>query len=630
MSDNQLGIVLGLLSSVSFVLFSLWGREVQHREGPWRYMVYISVGPAVAGMLTWLAPDLRPDFSWPLVRSVCYAAVPALLGLFFMGLACRWGDISHVGPVMGSKALMASILAVTLGFEPVVPAFWAASAMLVVALFLVSGNPDLLRRPWRIIERALVLGLLMCVFTSLSDLITRQQMDEYHIKTWDFLTVGWVVRGSFCLAVALVAALVGGKRIMPQHLSTLTITPLVVIAHGFVFVKALEYLHSAVLTNVLTSLRGMVAVVAVLLLARLGLSHREKLTGGMIAARVVGSLLICLAVWIGLQGRGEIKAQTAPVDPSHEATRGAQPTIRADDRQETILLRPRGRERDSSADSRPPTEAAPTRPSTLDDVYARMAESLRGGGPMVITVHVCLCDNRQGIVPVPPRLGNGDAPQDNLYWGAMYGVRTFLARSPAWKLLAERDGQGDLLKETVFQHRVAAGGAWAGLAADRQVETILVARAWRGMPVESALRAFARDVLTDEASQVKLPDGRTIAAGGAGHVVGFVGHNSLMSAAVREANLFAAVKSPAAARAKGWFVLACKSDDFFTPELVRPHAVRLLTTRQFMAPEAYTLAALAESLARRSDAATLRSSAAAAYAKYQKIAPGAAMGVFTN
>ena len=43
-----------------------------------------------------------------------------------------------------------------------------------------------------------------------------------------------------------------------------------------------------------------------------------------------------------------------------------------------------------------------------------------------IHVLVALCDNvNQGIIPVPAKLGNGDKPDDNLYWGALYGVRTY-------------------------------------------------------------------------------------------------------------------------------------------------------------------------------------------------------------
>jgi hypothetical protein len=277
----------------------------------------------------------------------------------------------------------------------------------------------------------------------------------------------------------------------------------------------------------------------------------------------------------------------------------------------------------------------------------------------VATVHVALCDNEhQGIVRVPAALGNGDDPQGNLYWGAMYGARTFLSRQAGWKLLVERDSTGDVLKEAVFSYRAAADPKWGELAA-HQVEVLLVARAWRGSAMRQCLAAFARDLLADEGTTVRLPDGRAVAAGGAGHVVGFVGHNGLMDLARGEWP-FAAVEraggsgaaageaatSPSGAAAgeaastarpdatrrppKAWFVLACKSDPYFAPELQRSHAVRLLTTRQFMAPEAYTLAALVEAMACRADAPALRAAAVAAYARYQRLSPRAAAGIFAN
>src|ERR1044072_7487753 len=43
----------------------------------------------------------------------------------------------------------------------------------------------------------------------------------------------------------------------------------------------------------------------------------------------------------------------------------------------------------------------------------------------LIHVYVALCDNdSQGIVPVSKRMGNGNDPENNLYWGNGYGVRT--------------------------------------------------------------------------------------------------------------------------------------------------------------------------------------------------------------
>lgn len=43
-----------------------------------------------------------------------------------------------------------------------------------------------------------------------------------------------------------------------------------------------------------------------------------------------------------------------------------------------------------------------------------------------IHVFVALCDNaNQGIVPVPESLGNGQDPKSNLYWGAIYGLKSY-------------------------------------------------------------------------------------------------------------------------------------------------------------------------------------------------------------
>lgn len=55
------------------------------------------------------------------------------------------------------------------------------------------------------------------------------------------------------------------------------------------------------------------------------------------------------------------------------------------------------------------------------------------------TVHVfvALCDNEnQGIIRVPEKLGNGQNPSSNLYWGAMYGVKSYFRyKSADWEYL---------------------------------------------------------------------------------------------------------------------------------------------------------------------------------------------------
>ena len=97
-----------------------------------------------------------------------------------------------------------------------------------------------------------------------------------------------------------------------------------------------------------------------------------------------------------------------------------------------------------------------------------------------IHVFVALCDNQhQGIVPVPAKLGNGQDPANNLYWGALYGVKTFL-KNPV-EILGTR-GHGEsrraspVLKGAVFKH-VTSG-------------VYLVADAYRGDKIKNAVEDF--------------------------------------------------------------------------------------------------------------------------------------------
>src|SRR5712691_11275239 len=84
--------------------------------------------------------------------------------------------------------------------------------------------------------------------------------------------------------------------------------------------------------------------------------------------------------------------------------------------------------------------------------------SLRGqGSARTVHVFVALADNvNQGIVPIPAKLGNGQDPGHNLYWGAAAGVKTFFARSAEWQLLPPQPRpKPEVLERIVFKHRTA-------------------------------------------------------------------------------------------------------------------------------------------------------------------------------
>ncbi len=70
-----------------------------------------------------------------------------------------------------------------------------------------------------------------------------------------------------------------------------------------------------------------------------------------------------------------------------------------------------------------------------------------------IHIFVALCDNKyQGIVPVPAKIGNGQDPNNNLYWGCAFGVKTFFKKSAAWKLIKSESRVSPLLERLIFIH----------------------------------------------------------------------------------------------------------------------------------------------------------------------------------
>ncbi len=226
-----------------------------------------------------------------------------------------------------------------------------------------------------------------------------------------------------------------------------------------------------------------------------------------------------------------------------------------------------------------------------------------------IHVFVALCDNEhQGIVPVPKKLGDGDDPANNLYWGALYGTKAFLKRSKDWTLLASQKRPSELILErAVFKHATK--------------DAYLVADAYRGAEIKRAVQGFVNATAGKNRTRLKCGDA-SIAIGGAADLVVYVGHNGLMEFTVGRPKL------PAGAGRRDAIVLACKTKPYFQPHLAALQCRAVLLTTGFMAPEAYTLqAALAGWLADETGA-QIKDRAARAYHEYQKCGLKAARRLF--
>ncbi|MBN1917465.1 MAG: hypothetical protein JW889_06110 [Verrucomicrobia bacterium] len=244
--------------------------------------------------------------------------------------------------------------------------------------------------------------------------------------------------------------------------------------------------------------------------------------------------------------------------------------------------------------------------------------------PGVVHVFVALCDNEhQGIQRVPAALGDGEDPAENLYWGAMYGVKTLFTKSDDWTLLATVENPSDVvLERLVFKHATA--------------DVYLVADAYKGSEIKQAVVDFL-DAASGEATEtvtVRVDEQEvTFAAGGAAELVVYVGHNGLMDFKLDEnpeqpTDSNGGDSGEADAPERAAIVLCCMSKSYFGKRLERAGVQALVTTTGLMAPEAYTLVAALDGWMASESAEQIRLRAAKAYDEYQDCNLAAAKRLF--
>jgi hypothetical protein len=205
--------------------------------------------------------------------------------------------------------------------------------------------------------------------------------------------------------------------------------------------------------------------------------------------------------------------------------------------------------------------------------------------PLTVHVTVALCDNAtQGIVPVPPAIGDGNDPRTNLYWGAMYGVKSWLKREK-WAIQ-----KAPAPHAAVLERIVAKKG-----------DVTIVADAWRGSRIRDAITSFVENA-------------SGLGEGARSDLVAYIGHDGLMEFSIAPR---------AGTRPRKAIVLACYSRRYFAPHVKEP----LLMTTGLMAPEAYTLTAAIDAHVRGGD---VREAAARAYHRHQNCGIRAARRLFVS
>jgi hypothetical protein len=227
-----------------------------------------------------------------------------------------------------------------------------------------------------------------------------------------------------------------------------------------------------------------------------------------------------------------------------------------------------------------------------------------------IHIFVALCDNKyQGIVPVPKAIGNGQDPNNNLYWGCGYGIRTYFKKSKEWKFLRSQKIDSTLMERIVFKHV--------------SKKFYLVADAYNGKEIEKCTREFFQSTAGIIKDTIQLSD-RTIGIHGNSSLCAYIGHYGLMDFRIDE------TYASADGKVRDAIILACVSKKYYAYHMEQAKARPLVWTTNFMAPEAYTIHDALTGYVLGETSEQIRSRAAAAYSRFQNCSVKAARGLLVS
>lgn len=224
--------------------------------------------------------------------------------------------------------------------------------------------------------------------------------------------------------------------------------------------------------------------------------------------------------------------------------------------------------------------------------------------PKTIHVLVALCDNKyQGIVPVPAKIGNGQNPNANLYWGCGYGIRTFFKKSKEWTFIRSEKIDSTLMERIIFKHN--------------SQNYYLVADAYNGKDIKTCTEDFLRSCSGKRKDSI-LVNYTKVGLYGNAALLSYIGHDGLMDFQLTEKFTNTDGKK------RDCIILACVSKGYFAPHVKQTQANPLVWTTGLMCPEAYTLHDALSGYVQGEDNEAVRSRAAKAYAQYQKCGEKAA------
>jgi drug/metabolite transporter (DMT)-like permease len=278
-----------LAASIVYTLATLcMKRSSSAGIGPWRTTVIWNALLALIAFPMWFVGE--SSFSWSSIMAPILISFGFFLGQLFNALAIHRGEVSVVTPIMSTKVVFVSILAVFFLTDDMTATLWVGALLSTVAILIMRGASHTEKK--RLLP-SIILGLLSAMsFAGFDISIQRSGLS---------LGFAEIVSRTFTFAFLWSLLLIPFFKSSIQTVTRQTWTWLIIggvlhSAQALVLAYVLSNFGNATRVNIVYSSRGFWSIVLVWIIGHWFGNFEKNQGGKVLIRRLIGSSLLGVAI----------------------------------------------------------------------------------------------------------------------------------------------------------------------------------------------------------------------------------------------------------------------------------------------------------------------------------------------
>lgn len=234
--------------------------------------------------------------AWDQILHPLLVGASFFIGSWFTFIAIHRGDVSLVTPLMGSKVIFVALFALIMASQP--PSFSLICAAALSAIGIaVMGAKDFYHSSHAAFT--ISFALISSAIFAICDILMRKWAP-------DFGPLAFITTSTSCLALVSIVTLIWMARYTRHSRPTSTATKWIIWSSVLIAIQAIG-MSIIVAThddttgiNVVYGSRGLWAIVLIALVGPLLGNHERKLAKGVILYRLIGTIILTIAIVIAV------------------------------------------------------------------------------------------------------------------------------------------------------------------------------------------------------------------------------------------------------------------------------------------------------------------------------------------